>query len=375
MKNKILFLIGTLNLDGASTWMHALIKNIDRSKFEPIVCLFIHAVKNKRVEKMMEEMNCKIVELHAPRHKISPLHFFKFFLLLKEIKPALLVLSNIQLAFLGRFFSQLLKIPNISIYHSVYDRHNNIVKFLEKNTINLSNKVVCVSQGVASSYQEIVNINSIETVNNAVDIDENFVKITAEEKKAIYEELNLSSSDLIYLCVARLHPAKNHKELIYAFHQFINNCGSHYKLILAGGGGLYKELLHLIKSLKIENNILLIGPRDDVFKLYQVADFFILPSLYEGFGITIIEAMKFGLPVLLTNLPAFKDIVDNNNAIIVDGFNRKCLFSLLLKSQNIGLKKYQYMSSYSQHHSLKFSASSMAQKYENIITQVISNYS
>lgn len=108
------------------------------------------------------------------------------------------------------------------------------------------------------------------------------------------------------LTVGKIEPRKNLHRLIKAF---IKTKPAKLKLIIVGPkgwGGVNKQLTNLT----YKNNIKLLGVVSDIelYCLYKAADFFIYPSLYEGFGYPVVEAMKLGCPIATSNTSALKEI-------------------------------------------------------------------
>jgi len=149
-----------------------------------------------------------------------------------------------------------------------------------------------------------------------------------------------------FLTVGTIQPRKNLSTLITAFIQFQKNHPD-YKLIIAGKKGWkYASIFSQVEEQKIKENIILPGfvSEEEKISLYKNATAFIFPSLYEGFGIPLLEAMSYQCPVLSSfnsSLPEIggdaclyfdpnnsNDIVEKMNIIVVD----KNLSKILIKS-------------------------------------------
>ena len=91
------------------------------------------------------------------------------------------------------------------------------------------------------------------------------------------------------------------------------------KLVIGGDGWQNKEIIEFIRKNEIENDIIFTGfiPREDVVKLLNLAEIFVFPSLFEGFGIPNLEAMACGCPVITSDAFAIPEIV-GNAALILD---------------------------------------------------------
>jgi len=125
------------------------------------------------------------------------------------------------------------------------------------------------------------------------------------------------------LSVATLEPRKNLQRLIRAYKLLPNEVRQHNPLVLVGDQGWKNsDLLDEAKSLIEERQIVFTGYVSDqeLKLLYASAKLFVYPSLYEGFGLPVIEAMRAGVPVITSKIGATKEVADDG-AILVDPHN------------------------------------------------------
>lgn len=118
-------------------------------------------------------------------------------------------------------------------------------------------------------------------------------------RQQVRSELALEGHYVIGM-VGRLSEEKNCAyalHLIEKFHAIKPNV----KLVVVGNGKLENHIRHKVKQNGLQEYVYLLGARDDVHRLYQAMDVFIMPSLHEGFPVAAIEAMAAGLPVLLSS--------------------------------------------------------------------------
>ena len=103
------------------------------------------------------------------------------------------------------------------------------------------------------------------------------------------------------LALSRLEPRKNYVRLIEAFNLARQEAGIPHRLVIGGSKGwLYDAIFARVQELHLQDDVLFTGFVDDVDlpALYRAAEFFAYPSLYEGFGLPIVEALACGTPVL-----------------------------------------------------------------------------
>lgn len=142
------------------------------------------------------------------------------------------------------------------------------------------------------------------------------------------------------LSVGTLQPRKNHLTLIKAFELALGD--SEYNLVLAGGKGWsYEEVYDLVESRGLQNRVLFPGfvAEDDLSALYSSANILAFPSLYEGFGLPVLEAMACGLPVIASSVSSLPEVT-GNAALLVDPSNVEDMADAMLKLvENVDLRK------------------------------------
>lgn len=138
-------------------------------------------------------------------------------------------------------------------------------------------------------------------------------------KKAARQQLGLSDDDFVLISVGELNKNKNHETVIKALagidHKKI-------KYLICGSGELESHLRQLIKNLRLENVVQLLGYRKDIPELLAISDVFVFPSLREGLPMSLMEAMAAGMPVIVSAIRGNIDLVkDGINGYIVPPLN------------------------------------------------------
>ena len=143
---------------------------------------------------------------------------------------------------------------------------------------------------------------------NGVGMDLSRFSVAApEEKLEVRKELGLQESDTFAISVAQLIKRKNHAVLIDAVHK-LHDPSLH--LFILGDGIQEQELRKKIKALGLENQVHLLGFRNDVYRLCRAADLFLFASLQEGLPVAVMEAMACGLPIIASNIRGNLDLID-----------------------------------------------------------------
>jgi len=149
----------------------------------------------------------------------------------------------------------------------------------------------------------------VTIINNAIDTRK--FQYNEETRKKKRKELNINQDTLVIGHIGRFVEQKNQLFLLEVFNE-LHKANTNSILILIGQGPMVSEVKNKIKELKLEDTVFLIGQRDDVADLYQALDVFVLPSLYEGLGMVLIEAQCSGLPCIAsTEVPNIAKINSN----------------------------------------------------------------
>lgn len=132
---------------------------------------------------------------------------------------------------------------------------------------------------------------------NAIDLDK--FSYSESEKEKIKTSLNLENFKIIGN-VGRFTYIKNHKFLVDILCEILK-IKKDVKLLIIGEGELKDSILDYANSLGVSSNLVILGFREDIYKYYSAMDIFVLPSLFEGLPITVVEAQANGLKVIASS--------------------------------------------------------------------------
>ncbi|MBX3011175.1 MAG: glycosyltransferase family 4 protein [Caldilineaceae bacterium] len=144
------------------------------------------------------------------------------------------------------------------------------------------------------------------------------------------------------LYVGTLQPRKNLVRLLHAYHRLVQQHAPTWDLVLVGANGWgIEEIEQLIADLQLAQRVHRLGYVADeaLPALYQAAHFFCFPSLFEGFGLPVLEAQSYGVPVMTTNNSALPEIA-GDAAILVDPTDVEAMAEAMLRlSQDEALRQ------------------------------------
>lgn len=201
-------------------------------------------------------------------------------------------------------------------------------KYLEysiKKTIKRADKIVVVSKFTADELVELYGVpkEKIAVIYNGVDFNLYNENVSKERKDEVLAKRDLKDGSYFFY-LGTIEPRKNIYRMVGAYAKCVSRLKAEGKeaprLVLGGRlGWYYDEILQRIKSENIEDNIRLLGYIDENEKpaLYSGSLAFMFPSLYEGFGLPVAEAMACGTPVLTSNSTSLAEIA-GNSAVLCD---------------------------------------------------------
>lgn len=261
-----------------------------------------------------------------------PFIFFKSLFLLKQssnLRPSnsnlILHCQGFLSSFLGWFLSVMTGIPFVATVQRLENKN-----WLKKKVYGRARVCIAASTAIKKYFQEI-GCKNIEVIPSGIDL--NKFKIQNSKSK-IREKLGIRD-EFVIMTVARLEKVKGIQYLIEAFYILNSKLQvPNSKLIIIGDGSQRNNLVNLVKKLSLEDRVIFLGEVSNpkIPETLAAADCFVLPSLKEGFGIAILEAMAAGLPVIATNVGGIPDIIKQAiDGILVPPKNPSAIAEAMIK--------------------------------------------
>ena len=379
MKN-VLFFTDTPLLGGAELQMYLLAKFLDREKFNPIICCGPYETLDNWVANLENE-EIRVIRLPI-KHKndTAQLKFLKR--IIKEEKIDLIHVhvwnpASGRFAFLAGKRS---KTPIITTEHDPF-KLNPIKDLFKKTTLKHVKQIIAISKDNKSLLSKFYpnHKQKISTIHNGIDTTwwkSQILSFGAKDRKALRQDLfKADDKTLVGLTVAELHPRKGIHILFRAIEKLLKTLPTNRRNIrfaIAGDGPQRPVLEKLIQKRNLQNHVLLLGRQKKIPYLMQSADFFVLPSVREAFGLVNLEAMVSDLPVIATRTGGIPEIITNEKTgLLVPPTNDQKLaqaIKQLLKSLPLRTKLAKNAKDLVEK---SFDARVMAKKYERAYTSVL----
>lgn len=230
---------------------------------------------------------------------------------IRAFGPDLIHAHSTKAGFAARLCAALLGIKQVVFtshgwaFHESEGRWKRLIyTFAERYAACVTKKIICVSdynRNLALRHR-VGRPDQLVVIHNGV----NSALFTRKDGVHIRTEFNLRQSFVITM-VSRLAPPKDLQTLLKAVAQLPDDC----KLLLVGDGELRQEVQSSIHAMGLTHRVILAGNRSDVADILAGSDVFALASRAEGFGLTIVEAMMSGLPVVASSVGAVPELIDN----------------------------------------------------------------
>jgi glycosyltransferase involved in cell wall biosynthesis len=188
-----------------------------------------------------------------------------------------------------------------------------------KYSVQNAKKVLTISEASKNDIIKLYHVDSKKVVVTYPGIKKESRSMNNKSREELQKKYGVEGKYILF--VGTLQPRKNIVKLIEAFAKLVQNSdsGSLSLVIVGKKGWLYEEILDTPKKFGVEDLVTFLDfvPDEDLPSLYKHAEFFILPSLYEGFGLPVLEAMSYGCPVITSNVSSLPEAA-GDAALYVD---------------------------------------------------------
>ncbi len=357
----LLYLIYGFRIGGAERHLLDLCKGLDRRKFRPEI-IYFHRDEQMLPEFLQEGIPSSIFPVKGG--ELTFREIWRLSRLIKKLSPDIVHVHLFHASRFGAMAAFLAGVRQIvRTKHNVSDpetrpgKRDRIWRVLQSAILT---RTVAVSQAIAEQ------VGTPYVIYNGIDTDYFDPNLIDPTERASYAKLfDVKGSPIIGIA-ARLTKQKGHIVLLNAFSELLSDWPN-AQLLIAGDGEELPTLELLSNKLNLTEHVQFLGPIRNVREFLSVLDVFTHPSIFEGLGIAVIEAMSMGLAIVATKVDGLAELitdgvegslVEPNNPIALSKAMKRILSDPALR-ENMGQRARKKAVG-------KFSVKTMIQKYEEL---------
>jgi len=366
-------------LYGGDAVILSLLQNLNKAKFNSIlVCFLDRKIRElPLLLKFAKDIGITVDVVYL-KHYFDVIAIFRIRKLLKKYQVNILHCHEYKsdiYGFLATILSRVKKVTTVHGWLGIAKIKKNIkskiYEYVDATIRRKFDRVIGVSRRLCDLLiKKGCSPNRVKLVYNGLDFERFKVSNSNDD---IRKELNLTRDVKIIGAVGRLSEEKGYKYLLEAAVQVIK-VFPNTLFVIVGDGPLRDKLLKMASKLNIKNKVIFTGYRRNIIGYISAMDIFVSSSLWEGFGLSLIEAMILGKPVITTNVGIVPEFIENNRTgIVINTKNSielaeaiKKLLSSEKQLREIAIAGKELVRN-------KFSAKEMTKKYEDIYIKLVNS--
>lgn len=332
-KCNVAFLVNNLDVGGLEKVVIQLIRHLDRSSFEPLlVC--VDGPGALFAEADLPPRSCLVLDKSHAR-RVGPVRFDPAILMsisrfFRERDVHIAHAHNAAPLIYGGFAARLTRRRPAFIY----SEHNQIYSATPSGRrkfrayVRLADRIVAVSGDLRRTLRDQAGIQSpIRVIHNGIDGS----RFSADAAQRIRQELGLSPDDLVVGSAVVISKQKGLAYLVEAARTVLDQ-EPRAKFVVAGDGPLRPELEKLAATIGLGDRFRFLGYRNDVPDLIASLDVYVLPSLWEGLPLALLEALAMGKPIVASRVGGNPEIVEHGvHGLLVPPGDAKALSEAIVQ--------------------------------------------
>jgi glycosyltransferase involved in cell wall biosynthesis len=193
-------------------------------------------------------------------------------------------------------------------------------KVVVPQTLKRAGKIIAVSEHTKKDIMKFFGTpeKKINVVHNGVEMRKDIDLVKPEDKEAVKKKFDIKQEFILF--IGTIQPRKNVDGLVRAFDKLrATKIFTDYQLVIAGGRGWdYEGIFKLVRKLALTKKVIFTDyvTKRDKIRLLNAASLFVFPSLYEGFGLSILEAMQQGTPVITSDITSMPEVAGKAGLLV-----------------------------------------------------------
>ena len=295
-KIKVVHIVPMLAPGGAETLAVHIVRGLNRERYE-VAVVSLRKWPGCDLERLLVEHGARVSYL-GKRPGFDFRMYYRVNKVLRTLRPDII---HTHLHVLRYALPSMLSFKHAAKVHTVHNLAEREAepgtRWIQRYAFNHGVVAVAVSDEVAISLERLYGVRDCRMIANCIPTDRYASPQTSRRVWRARE--GFRDDDVLFVCVARFAPQKNHSLLLEAFAQGpASNPNAH--LVLVGEGALRGQLELQSRNLGLATQVHFLGLRTDIPDVLGAMDVFVLSSDYEGSPLSVIEAMASGLPIVST---------------------------------------------------------------------------
>ena len=327
-------------------------------------------------DELHDKHGLTVHEINFARNPIKPSNFKaykKLKQLQKERKFDLIYCQQPVGGLMGRLIGKKFKIPVIYTAHGFHFfkgcsfKSKLVYKTVEKWLSKYTDILITINDEdfEAAKKMKAKNVAKI----NGIGMAFNKYESLTETRQQIRNSLNLTDEDFVIVTVAEFIKRKNYNTMLETIKE-LKNRNENVKFVICGRGQEEENIKSQIKQLGIEENVLLLGFRKDINRILTASDMFMLASFQEGLTLSVIEAMSFGLPCVVSDVRGNRDLIaDGKGGFVVETENES-MFADKIQSLVKNQEMRKQFADFNKEESKKYTIESVKKQLEEIYKEL-----
>jgi glycosyltransferase involved in cell wall biosynthesis len=327
-KIRVLHVITRLERGGAPAVLLEVLRRCDTSQFEHHIAAGLSQVPEDDMISFAKDTGFRVVVIPSLIRDIHP--FFdihalsKLYFLILRGRYDIVHCHTSKGGFIGRLAARLANVKCIiySPHGDIFEGYFGKIKtrffiWLERFSARFTDKIITLTKSGIEPYLRagIGQKSQFDYIYNGIDVKNLRKRKVGRIQKR--QEIGIEDDCFLIVTAGRLVPVKGYTYLITAIAQVITEIPN-IRLVFLGDGELRGELSGQVKTLGLGKHVLFLGMRNDVPETISCSDLFVLPSINEGFGVVLLEAMAMKCPIVATNVGGVPEVVlDGETGILV----------------------------------------------------------
>lgn len=321
-KLKVLHIITRLDKGGSSENTSLTVSGLDKKRFDVTLIYGKTNDPDGQIKSALSnnEINYRIIPQLV--RQVNPwsdlIAFLKLYAIMKKENFNIVHTHTSKAGILGRWAAKLAGVkviihtPHGHIFYGYFGPiRNKLFILLERLTARITDKIITLTQRGKDEHIKfkIAKADKFVPIYSGIEL-ERFIN-SNYDPIPMRESLGISPNGPVIGTITRLEPVKGNIYFIEAISQVIKIFPT-LKVIITGDGTQRKMIENRIEALSLTRNVILLGATNEIPKVLSALDIFVLPSLNEGMGRCLLEAMAISKPVVATSVGGIPEIVEDN---------------------------------------------------------------